>query len=305
MQPGYLKLHERGDLEERISLLSQHYSACSLCPHRCGSNRLDGQTGICRSGPLAKVASYNTHRGEEPPVSGYEGSGTIFFSGCSGRCIFCQNYPISQLNTGNQVSEKRLAGMMLELQKRGCHNINLVTPTHFLPSIVQAISIAAQCGLRLPIVYNTSGYERVETLRLLDGIVDIYLPDIKYMDDTIASELSGFTHYTVYNQAALKEMFRQVGNLEIVDGIAVKGIIIRHLILPDNLSGTCDAMAFLTNELSPDVYISLMDQYFPAYKAQFHPHLSRRITLHEYDAALDDFERNALHNGWIQEHVAP
>lgn len=304
MQPGYLKLLESRAIEERISVLSKHYSACTLCPHQCNVNRLAGQTGVCRSGPCAKVASCNIHHGEEPPISGCAGSGTIFFSGCSGRCIFCQNYPISQLHTGNQVNDKRLAEMMLEFQKRGCHNINLVTPTHFLPSIVHAIFIAAQCGLRLPIVYNTSGYELVETLRLLDGIIDIYLPDIKYMDDTTASELSGFKQYTAYNQAALKEMFRQVGHLEIAGGIAVKGIIIRHLILPDNLSGTSDALAFLAGEVSPDVHISLMDQYFPAYKAQFHSQLSRKITIKEYDAALGEFDNSGLHNGWIQEHHA-
>lgn len=303
MPPGYVTLQKRGELEDRIKLLDRHYSECSLCPHQCMVNRLNEEKGICRSGHRVSVASYTTHHGEEPPISGLAGSGTIFFSGCSGRCLFCQNYPISQLNNGNEVSDEQLAEIMLELQQRGCHNINLVTPTHFLPSIVHALSIAFINGLHLPIVYNTGGYERVEILKLLDGIVDIYLPDAKYSDDMTAIELSGLKDYVTYNRSALKEMYRQTGNLTITDGIAEKGLLVRHLILPENLSGTDDIMAFLSDEISPDLYVSFMDQYFPAYKALKHNQISRRITVKEYDESLNYFYESGLHNGWIQEHV--
>ncbi len=303
MPPGYVTLHKRGELEDRIKLLDRHYSECSLCPHQCMVNRLNEEKGICRSGHRVSVASYNSHNGEEPPISGLAGSGTIFFSGCSGRCLFCQNYPISQFNNGNQVSDEQLAEIMLELQQRGSHNINLVTPTHFLPSIIRSISIASLKGLHLPIVYNTGGYERVEILKLLDGIVDIYLPDAKYSDDITAIELSGLNDYVTFNRGALKEMYRQTGNLIITDGIAEKGLIVRHLILPENLSGTDDIMAFLSDEISPDLYVSFMDQYFPAHKALKHSRISRRITVKEYDESLNYFYKSGLHNGWIQEHV--
>ncbi|MFC1509521.1 radical SAM protein [Candidatus Omnitrophota bacterium] len=304
MIPGYLQLSDTGELAHRIELLTRHYRECSLCPHQCRVDRLSGSIGICRSGPYATVASSNIHTGEEPPISGYNGSGTIFFSGCSGRCIFCQNYPISQLNTGKQVSDECLAEMMLDLQNRGCHNINLVTPTHYLPSIVSALSVAADRGLHLPLVYNTSGYERVEIIKLLEGIVDIYLPDIKYTNNDIASEISGFSQYTQHNQKAIKEMYRQVGNLKIEDGVAVKGIVIRHLILPEDMSGTYKALRYLACEISPDIHISLMDQYFPAYKAHHHKRLSRRITVDEYEESIGYFDECGLHNGWIQEHFS-
>ncbi|HDY88642.1 MAG TPA: radical SAM protein, partial [bacterium] len=215
MYPSYLKLIKTGELQHRIEILRKKYEDCALCPHKCRINRTRGEKGICSSGPLPVVASYNSHHGEEPPISGISGSGTIFFTGCSGRCIFCQNYPISQLGTGREISENKLADMMLELQKRGCHNINLVTPTHFLPSIIAALSIGASRGLHIPIVYNTSGYERVKIIRLLEDIIDIYLPDAKYSDNKIAFELSGFKKYVQYNRSALIEMFNQVGNLQI------------------------------------------------------------------------------------------
>jgi putative pyruvate formate lyase activating enzyme len=248
------------------------------------------------------VASWNVHPGEEPPISGTGGSGTIFLSGCTGRCIFCQNYPISQLGTGAEVTEDRLAEMMLELQERGCHNINFVTPTHFSPSIAAAIAIAAARGLRIPIVYNSSGYERVEVLRLLDGIIDIYLPDAKYSDNSVAFSLSGFKGYVEHNRAALKEMYRQVGELKIRRGLAIRGLIIRHLILPAGLAGTRDTLPFIADEISRTVHISLMDQYFPAYHALKHGTVSRRITEDEYQEALDAFDESGLHNGWIQDH---
>jgi len=248
------------------------------------------------------VASWNNHLGEEPPISGKKGSGAIFFSGCTGKCIFCQNYPISQLGTGVEMTAERLADIMLELQGRGCHNINFVTPTHFSPSIVKAVGSAAARGLRIPIVYNTSGYERVETLRLLDGIVDIYLPDVKYSDNSVAARLSGFTGYVEYNRTALKEMYRQVGKLKTRRGCAIRGMIIRHLILPGGLSGTPEAIRFIAEEISREVHISLMDQYFPAYHAAHHETISRRISEEEYQEALEAFDTYGLHNGWIQDH---
>ncbi len=303
MYPGYLKLFHIGKLQHIINILKKHYYTCTLCPHQCEVNRSAGEKGICRSGDLPVVASFNTHLGEEPPVSGLSGSGTIFFTGCSGRCVFCQNYPISQLGTGKEVTINELAEMMLVLQKRKCNNINLVTPTHFLPSIVAAISIGASRGLHIPIVYNTGGYERVEILQLLNGIVDIYLPDAKYADNSVAREFSGFTNYVDHNRASLIEMFNQVGNLQVNEGVAVQGMIVRHLILPDNLGGTEDTMKFLAENISLNIYVSLMDQYFPAYKAFNNKEISRKITSVEYHAAIEAFYKNGLHNGWIQDHT--
>jgi len=301
--PGYREVCRTGEIGERIRLLTELYSSCRLCPHECGVDRTANCRGVCGSGSRPVVASYNVHHGEEPPISGTRGSGTIFLSGCSGRCLFCQNYPISQLNTGKEVSESRLAGMMIELQKRGCHNINFVTPTHFSPSIVAAISIAAARGLVIPIVYNTSGYERVEVIKLLSGIVDIYLPDAKYADNDVAQCLSGFSKYVENNRTALKEMYSQTGNLVTSGGIALKGLIIRHLILPGGLAGTHDVLRFIAEELSPDIHVSLMDQYFPANRALAHGVISRRITADEYGEALESFYKSGLHNGWIQDHT--
>ncbi len=278
------------------------YESCGLCPHTCGVNRNNGEKGKCRSGSKPVVASYTVHHGEEPPISGIHGSGTIFLSGCTGRCIFCQNYPISQLGTGNEITEIQLAEMMLDLQERGCHNINFVTPTHFSPSIVSAVAHAAERGLCIPIVYNTSGYERPEIIKLLDGVIDIYLPDAKYSDDAPAKELSGFTRYTEFNTESLKEMYRQVGDLTTVGDIAVKGIIIRHMILPEGLSGSGGVFHMIAHELSENVHVSLMDQYFPAFHAHDHHTVSRRITEEEYEEALELFEQSGLKNGWIQDH---
>ena len=302
MYPSYLKLYKNGELRNRIDILKKHHDECALCPHICKVNRNHGEKGVCRSGVIPVVASYNSHHGEEPPISGISGSGTIFFTGCSGRCIFCQNYPINQLGTGSEVSEEQLAGMMIELQKRGCININLVTPTHFLPSIIKEIYIGVKSGLCIPIVYNTNGYERVEIIRLLDGIIDIYLPDAKYSDNNIAKELSGFNNYVENNRSAIIEMFCQVGNLQTRNNNAVRGLIVRHLILPENLGGTGDILKFLSEKISKEIYVSLMDQYFPAYNALKHKKISRKITLEEYNNTIDSFYDNGLYKGWIQEH---
>lgn len=278
--------------------------SCELCPRACRVNRLEGVIGVCGVGADPTIASWNVHPWEEPPISGTRGSGTIFFSGCTGKCRFCQNYPISQMGYGNRVSIDRFAGMMLELQGRGCHNINFVTPTHFVPQILAAVDVAAGQGLRIPLVYNTSGYDTVPTLRLLDGAVDIWLPDAKYADDTVARRLSGFPDYVSHNRAALREIFRQVGDALVLDadGVALRGMIVRHLVLPGGLAGTGEVLRWIATELSPRVHISLMDQYFPAYKVLDDPVLGRKITPEEYEAALQAFEAAGLRNGWMQEH---
>lgn len=303
MQPGYLALYHNGELARRVARGQEILRSCVLCPRRCGKDRLAGEAGWCRAGALPEVASWNLHFWEEPPISGTKGCGTIFFSHCTGRCLFCQNYPISQLGVGNKVSTARLAGMMLELQHKGAHNINLVTPTHYVPQFLEALLLAIPQGFNLPIVYNTSGYDSLETLHLLDGVVDIYLPDAKYADDAVAKTLSGFVDYVSANRAALKEMYRQVGASLIVEkGIARRGLIVRHLVLPNGLSQTPEVLRWLATNLSPQVHVSLMDQYFPAYKAVGHPTLGRKITPQEYEAALAAFYAAGLENGWLQEH---
>jgi len=302
MRSGY-NLLDKKVFVDRIDVLKSIYRKCILCPHKCEVDRTKGERGKCKSGTSSYVSSYNKHFGEEPPISGTKGSGTIFLTGCTGRCIFCQNYPISQFGTGNEVSDEELAEMMLKLQDDGCHNINFVTPTHFAPSIVSSIFIASQNGLEIPIVYNTSGYENSEIIKLLDGIVDIYLPDAKYDDDVIAENISGFINYCENNRRSIIEMFRQVGNLKIENGIAKKGLIIRHLILPDNYSGSTNIFRFISESISENVYFSIMDQFFPAYKSLNHKSLSRRISQKEYDDAIDAFYDYGLHNGWIQEHI--
>lgn len=303
-EPSYVALHRSGALAERARAALAALQSCAVCPHACGVDRTADGRGVCGAGLKPVIASWNVHMWEEPPISGTRGSGTIFFSGCTGKCIFCQNYPISQYRYGNTVSIERFADMMLELQARGCHNINFVTPTHFVPQILAAVDAAAGQGFRLPLVYNTSGYEMVTTLRLLEDVVDIWLPDAKYLDDAVARRLSGFPRYVEHNRAALREIFRQVGDRLILDeeGSARRGMIIRHLVLPGGLAGTPGVLRWIAEELSPAVHISLMDQYFPAYKALKHPLLGRKITLEEYEAALDAFAAVDLQNGWMQEH---
>jgi putative pyruvate formate lyase activating enzyme len=302
--PSYLELHARGELARRVEQAHALLAACTLCPRRCGVNRLDGEAGFCRAGAGPVVASWNIHRQEEPPITGRRGSGTIFFTHCTAKCLFCQNYPISQLGVGRSVSVGRLAEMMLELQKWGCHNINFVTPTHFVPQILAALERAIGGGLRLPLVYNSSGYETVEVLRLLDGVVDIYLPDAKYADDETARRLSRFPAYVQANRLALKEMFRQVGEELILDeeGLARRGMIIRHLVLPGGLAGTAEILRWIAAELSPRLHVSVMAQYFPAHRAVGHPLLGRRITAGEYEAALEALDAAGLRNGWVQEY---
>ena len=261
---------------------------CRLCSRHCGVNRLIGESGKCRTTSQAMVSSYGPHFGEEAPLVGRHGSGTIFFTFCNLRCIFCQNYSISQLGEGSVVGSEELAKMMLSLQAKGCHNINLVSPTHVVPCILEALELAASGGLYLPLVYNTGGYDSVETLELLDGVVDIYMPDMKYSDEKTAEQLSGIKGYPQVNQAAVKEMHRQVGDLQLDElGIAQRGLLVRHLVLPNRLAGTEEVVRFLAQEISTNTYLNIMAQYRPCYKAFDIPQLARPLNRQEFSEAID------------------
>jgi len=276
--------------------------SCCICPRRCKVNRLKGELGFCKTGLLPRVCSYLAHHGEEPPISGAKGSGTIFFSYCNMGCVYCQNYEFSQLGQGREVDFEALARFMLELQNMGCHNINLVTPTHVMPQILKALEIAISKGLKIPILYNTGGYELAQIIRLLEGIVDIYLPDMRYADSDTAVKYSSASEYPRYNQESVKEMHRQVGIADIDDnGIIKKGLVIRHLVLPNNIAGTDKIMKFISEEISQDTYISLMSQYVPYYKASEFREISRRLKYREYEDAKQIMQKYGLHNGWIQE----
>jgi len=282
--------------------LLDRLTACDLCPHECGVDRTAGETGQCGMTDKLVVASCNLHHGEEPPISGNCGSGTIFFTGCSLACMYCQNYPISQQLVGSVMTIEALADQMIDLQRRGAHNINLVTPDHFFGHIVTAIGLATERGLTVPIVCNSSGWQKLETLQLLEGIIDIYLVDMRYDDDEIAGNCSGAKRYKEINRAAVIEMYSQVGNLSFgPGGVARRGVLIRHLVLPEGRSGSEEIFRFLAREVSPDTYVSLMSQYFPAHRAVGHPGLGRRITPAEFDKALEMFYTAGLKNGYIQE----
>lgn len=287
-KPAYLNLHLSGELEHRAKRLEERLMSCDLCPRSCGVNRLEGETGLCGVGRRAWVTSHGPHYGEEDPLRGWKGSGTIFFSGCNLNCLYCQNADISQRLSGAMVSTKSLANMMLELENRGCHNINLVSPTHVSAQILLAVVYAADMGLRLPLVYNTGGYDSISTLQMLDGIVDIYMPDMKYNKAEIGEKYSGIPQYPRINQQAVLEMHRQVGDLKMnPKGIAERGLLVRHLVLPGNLAGSKGILEFLAEKVSLDTYINIMDQYRPAYQAFRHPELNRRITQVEYQEVLD------------------
>ncbi|MCX5801027.1 MAG: radical SAM protein [Candidatus Eisenbacteria bacterium] len=302
--PSYLNLLEGGSLKARARDAMEILRKCALCPRRCGVDRTRDVIGKCRATRTVMVSSHNDHHGEEPPISGQRGSGAIFLTNCDLECIYCQNYPISQLGHGNEASERELARMMLSLQERGCHNINFVTPTHYMPQILSALAVAAEQGLRLPVVYNTSGYELVEVLRLLDGIVDVYMPDMRYASDEMALKYSNAPGYATHNREAVKEMHRQVGDLQIDDnGVAVRGIVIRLLVLPGSISGTEETLEFIAEEISRGSFISLMAQYFPAHKAGLHPPLDRKITRDEYAKALKKMHELGLTEGWAQRLV--
>jgi len=295
-EPAYVALLESGELKRRVEAAYQRLEACDICPRECGVNRLKGEVGVCRTGERAVVSSFNPHFGEEAPLVGQGGSGTIFFSWCNLKCQFCQNYEISQLGQGREVEPEDLAAMMLRLQDMGCHNVNFVSPTHVVPQILAGVLIAAQAGLRLPLVYNTGGYDSLSTLALLDGVFDIYMPDMKYADAEIALKYSKVEDYPAINQAAVKEMHRQVGDL-IMDerGIALRGLLVRHLVLPEGLAGTAEIVRFLATEISTNTYLNIMDQYRPCYKAGELPPLNRRITLQEYEEAVHLAHEAGLH----------
>lgn len=294
----------QSELLKRIEAAYALMEECKLCPRECGVNRLrNDKLGFCRSGIDAVVSSCAPHHGEEPPLSGTNGSGTIFFANCNLRCVYCQNYPISQLGHGVKRTPGELACQMLWLQEQGCHNLNLVTPTHFVPQILKALAVARERGFRLPVVYNSSGYESAKTLKLLEGVVDIYLPDMRYSDNDAANRFSLAPGYLEVNRAAVQEMYRQVGNLVMGgDGIAKRGLVVRHLVLPNCISGTEEVMRFLSEEISKDVYVSLMNQYFPTYRAAEFKDLSRRITPKEYEEAYLSMKSHGLGNGWLQEY---
>lgn len=283
-------------LSERLEKALEISSNCELCPRKCHVNRLKDEKGFCKTGRNALVSSYGPHFGEEKVLVGRFGSGTIFFTHCNLACVFCQNYDISQLGKGNEVSAQELADIMLELQRMGCHNINLVSPTHWVAQILEALLIAFEEGLKIPIVYNTGSYDSVDTLKLLDGIVDIYMPDIKYGDDEAGMRYSIAPNYFSVAKKAVKEMHRQVGDLKTDDrGIAVKGLLVRHLVLPNDLAGTEKVMEFLATEISTETFVNIMDQYRPLYKARQYPELSRPVNRAEFQRAVKIARKHGIH----------
>ncbi len=287
-QPAYRQAAADGRLQRQAALARQALAECRLCPRDCGAHRLESETGFCRTGEAAVVASYGPHFGEERPLVGRGGSGTIFFAHCNLRCTFCQNYEISHLGQGDPAAAEQLAAIMLALQAMGCANINLVTPSHVVPQILDALCRAVEDGLRLPLVFNTSAYDRVDTLRLLDGVVDIYMPDFKFWDAPIAADTCQAPDYRQVACAAIREMHRQVGDLVIGDdGLAVRGLLVRHLVLPENLAGTAAVMRWIAAEISPRTYVNVMAQYRPCGTAFRTPALARRITAAESAAALE------------------
>jgi putative pyruvate formate lyase activating enzyme len=304
-EPGYIALYRSGELERRVTRLEARLAECDICPRECGARRLEGKVGSCNSGLLPIITSYCAHHGEEPVLSGTRGSGTIFFGNCNMRCVYCQNHQISQdpkVQQRNEVDISVLAERMLYLQEvLRCHNINLVTPSHFVPQIARALLQAVPIGLRLPLVYNTSSYDSLKTLRELDGIVSIYLADLRYASNELGRKYSRVRGYVEHSRAAIKEMQRQVGDLIMdEDGIAKKGLIIRHLILPNRIAGSEESLPWLVKEVSPKVAVSIMSQYYPAHRAYRYKELNRRISPEEYREVVSLAERLGIENGWIQ-----
>lgn len=310
--PSYIKLLNSGELKERAEEALKILESCISCPRECKVDRTKEEYGFCLSGFLPAVASYTPHFGEEPVLSGSKGAGNIFFGSCNLRCIFCQNYEISQnwMKINSQpyrekkhgITHEDLADIMIRLQEIGCHNIGLVSPTHFSASILKSIYLAAQKGLKLPIIYNTNGYDSVEMLKLYDGVIDIYLPDFKYGNNEYARKYSYVDDYFEKTKAAIKEMFRQVGDKLIYEGnVVVRGLIIRHLVLPNDLAESEKVFQFIAEELSPNVHISLMSQYYPTNKAYKEILLNRTLRISEYEKAIELMDKYGLHNGWLQE----
>jgi putative pyruvate formate lyase activating enzyme len=294
--PGYLQLLQTGELKKRINELKAEQQNCCLCPHQCRIDRPSGKKGVCRAGPHALIDGYGPHFGEERELVGEGGSGTIFFTHCTLKCVFCQNCEISCYGEGSEVDVPRLVHIFLSLQSQGCHNINLVSPTHYVPQIVEAVFHAAGQGLQIPIVYNTGGYERLETLQKLEGVIDIYMPDIKFGDNEKARKYTGVKDYFDMARAAVREMHRQTGDLKTDDrGIARRGLLIRHLVLPNRLADTETVMAFIAREISKDTVVNIMAQYHPAHKARQYKELSRRVSRAEYEEAVKLAGEYGLH----------
>jgi putative pyruvate formate lyase activating enzyme len=288
-EPAYLGLYRTGELHERARQAIESLASCYVCPRNCGVDRLANKTAACKTGRYARVGSYFPHFGEEDCLRGWNGSGTIFFSWCNLRCQFCQNFNISHVGHGEEAGPKRLAAIMLELQEIGCHNINFVTPEHVVPQILEALPLAIERGLRLPIVYNTSSYDSMESLRLMDGVVDIYMPDFKVWDSRIALKYLLAKDYPEAARRVIKEMHRQVGELKVDEhGLAKRGVLVRHLVMPGGIGGTREIMEFLAREVSPHTYINIMAQYYPAGKVskEKFPEINRDITRQEYVDAL-------------------
>jgi putative pyruvate formate lyase activating enzyme len=302
--PSYLSLWKSGELHERIRKAYDILSSCRICPRQCLADRRRNETGACRTGLLPLVSSFGPHFGEEPPLTGRNGSGTIFFTNCNLACVYCQNYTISQQGCGREVSVEELAGIMLALQEKGCHNINLVSPTHVAPQILAALEVAVSRGLRLPLVYNTGTYDSPDTLALLDGVIDIYMPDTKYGKESVALALSGIPEYPGVMKDALREMHRQVGDLVCRDRVAVRGMLIRHLVLPCDLADSGVILAFIAQELSPDSYVNIMPQYRPMWKVleqddtPLYRQMRRGITRDEYQSAVKRARKEGLHRGF-------
>jgi len=297
LNSSYLSLLENGELKNRVNTLNKMLENCVLCPHQCNVNRLNGQRGFCRTLDNVVVSGAEPHFGEEEELVGSYGSGTIFFSHCNLECVFCQNYEISHCGEGKEITTHKLADLMLHLQNNGCHNINLVSPGHIIPQIVEAIYIAAQNGLFVPIVYNTNGYDLVDTLQLLEGIIDIYMPDIKFSDDIKAEKYLKVKQYSTIAQNAVIEMYRQVGELKVNENdIAYKGLLIRHLVMPQNLAGTEKIMQFIADKLSIDTYVHIMAQYHPQYKAYEYDEISKQISEKEFKYAIDSAKNAGLTN---------
>ncbi len=309
-EPAYVSLYKSGELERRVQRLEARLASCNVCPRQCHVNRLKDERSFCHSGRQPIVASVCDHHGEEPALSGTRGSGTIFFGNCNLKCVFCQNHQISQSKDHQHsagIDCRTLAEQMLYLQdKLHCHNINLVSPSHFVPQIVRAVLEAVPMGLRVPLVYNANAYDAVSTLQELDGVVDIYLPDLKYSSDALAMKYSQAKNYVAHSRQAIKEMYRQVGDLVVdANGVAQRGVIVRHLILPNDIAGSRDSLSWLAHEVSNSITVSIMAQYYPCHRAPRVPLLSRKISGREYQAVVDLLDELGLENGWVQKLDAP
>ncbi|MGA2225497.1 MAG: radical SAM protein [Syntrophobacteraceae bacterium] len=307
MSAAYVEAYRSGRLKEALRRASRWMKKCTMCPRMCRVDRMAGESGFCKTGRLAVLASYGPHYGEERPLVGRGGSGTIFFSHCNLLCVFCQNYDISQGGAGTPVGPEALAEIMVDLQKRGCHNINFVTPSHVVQPILEALPIAVEKGLDVPLVYNCGGYERVSALKLLDGIVDIYMPDFKFWDSGAAIQLCSAPDYPARARQGLREMHRQVGDLVLdARGVAQRGVLVRHLVMPNNLAGTAEIVDFIAKEISMQTYVNIMDQYHPCGQASTNGKIDRRVTGAEYRQALDAAAKAGLtrlddrHRHWIE-----